>query len=161
MTRFAETLERVCIETVESGKMTKDLAILIGPEQSWMTTEQFFEAIRVNLEAAMAGCLSPASGERTCSRRTPRPMMPAGNSPQQREAVEQADEQRRLADRRARPSSRPMIRSCASFCAAWMMRVGNSRRACTLAEQRIDVLAPRERRRRGCSPPRPHPGSRG
>jgi isocitrate dehydrogenase len=54
VTRFAETLERVCIETVESGKMTKDLAILIGPEQSWMTTEQFFEAIRVNLEAAMA-----------------------------------------------------------------------------------------------------------
>ncbi|HEV2817431.1 MAG TPA: NADP-dependent isocitrate dehydrogenase [Allosphingosinicella sp.] len=54
VTRFAETLERVCIETVESGKMTKDLAILIGPEQSWMTTEQFFEAIRLNLEAAMA-----------------------------------------------------------------------------------------------------------
>jgi isocitrate dehydrogenase len=54
VTRFAETLERVCVETVESGKMTKDLAILIGPEQSWMTTEQFFEAIRANLEAAMA-----------------------------------------------------------------------------------------------------------
>jgi lipoate-protein ligase B len=50
----AETLERVCVETVESGQMTKDLAILIGPEQSWMTTEQFFEAIRVNLERAMA-----------------------------------------------------------------------------------------------------------
>ena len=54
VSRFAETLERVCVETVESGKMTKDLAILIGPEQSWMTTEQFFEAIRVNLEAEMA-----------------------------------------------------------------------------------------------------------
>ncbi|MFL6748033.1 MAG: NADP-dependent isocitrate dehydrogenase [Sphingomicrobium sp.] len=52
--RFAETLERVCVETVESGKMTKDLAILVGPEQAWMTTEQFFEAIRDNLEAAMA-----------------------------------------------------------------------------------------------------------
>ncbi len=51
--RFAETLEKVCIETVESGKMTKDLAILIGPDQSWMTTEQFFEAIRVNLEEEM------------------------------------------------------------------------------------------------------------
>ncbi len=51
---FAETLERVCIETVESGKMTKDLAILIGPNQPWMTTEQFFEAIVENLEAAMA-----------------------------------------------------------------------------------------------------------
>jgi len=54
VTAFAETLERVCIETVEQGKMTKDLAILIGPEQSWMTTEQFFEAIRLNLEEAMA-----------------------------------------------------------------------------------------------------------
>jgi isocitrate dehydrogenase len=54
VTRFAETLERVCVETVESGQMTKDLAILIGPEQSWMTTEQFFEAIRANLEKAMA-----------------------------------------------------------------------------------------------------------
>ncbi|WP_395611576.1 NADP-dependent isocitrate dehydrogenase [Allosphingosinicella sp.] len=51
--RFAETLEKVCIKTVESGAMTKDLAILIGPDQSWMTTEQFFEAIRVNLEAEM------------------------------------------------------------------------------------------------------------
>jgi isocitrate dehydrogenase len=53
VTRFAETLERVCVETVEAGQMTKDLAILIGPEQSWMTTEQFFEAIRANLEKAM------------------------------------------------------------------------------------------------------------
>ncbi len=52
--RFAETLERVCVETVESGKMTKDLALLIGPDQPWMTTEQFFEAIRENLEAEMA-----------------------------------------------------------------------------------------------------------
>ncbi|EQB09302.1 isocitrate dehydrogenase [Sphingobium quisquiliarum P25] len=53
VTRFAETLERVCIETVEGGAMTKDLALLIGPDQAWMTTEQFFEAIRVNLETAM------------------------------------------------------------------------------------------------------------
>ena len=52
--KFAETLERVCIKTVESGKMTKDLALLIGPEQSWLTTEQFFEAIVTNLEAEMA-----------------------------------------------------------------------------------------------------------
>ncbi len=51
--RFAETLERVCIETVESGKMTKDLAILIGPQQPWLTTEGFFEAIVDNLETAM------------------------------------------------------------------------------------------------------------
>jgi len=52
--RFAETLERVCVETVEAGQMTKDLAILVGPEQAWMTTEQFFEAIVHNLESAMA-----------------------------------------------------------------------------------------------------------
>ena len=51
--RFAETLERVCVQTVENGEMTKDLAILIGPDQAWMTTEQFFEAIRRNLENEM------------------------------------------------------------------------------------------------------------
>ncbi len=51
---FAETLERVCVETVEEGKMTKDLALLVGPEQAWMTTEQFFEAIVENLDKAMA-----------------------------------------------------------------------------------------------------------
>ena len=54
VTKFAETLERVCVETVESGAMTKDLALLIGPDQAWMTTEQFFEAVRVNLDAAIA-----------------------------------------------------------------------------------------------------------
>jgi isocitrate dehydrogenase len=58
--RFAETLERVCVETVEAGQMTKDLAILVGPEQAWMTTEQFFEAIVHNLEAAMAEEAQPA-----------------------------------------------------------------------------------------------------
>ncbi|MEO0032944.1 MAG: hypothetical protein RIS94_2702 [Pseudomonadota bacterium] len=52
--KFAETLERVCIQTVESGAMTKDLAILIGPNQPWMTTEKFFEAIVENLEKEMA-----------------------------------------------------------------------------------------------------------
>ncbi|MEE4288522.1 MAG: NADP-dependent isocitrate dehydrogenase [Erythrobacter sp.] len=52
--KFAETLERVCIETVESGSMTKDLALLIGPGQNWLTTEQFFEAIVNNLEKEMA-----------------------------------------------------------------------------------------------------------
>jgi isocitrate dehydrogenase len=58
--RFAERLERVCVETVEAGQMTKDLAILVGPEQAWMTTEQFFEAIVKNLEAAMAEESQPA-----------------------------------------------------------------------------------------------------
>ena len=51
--RFAETLERVCIDTVESGKMTKDLAILIGPDQAWLTTEGFFAAVVANLEVEM------------------------------------------------------------------------------------------------------------
>src|SRR5881227_3879484 len=59
--RFAETLERVCIETVEAGQMTKDLAILVGPEQAWMTTEQFFAAIVENLEGAMADWGEPAT----------------------------------------------------------------------------------------------------
>jgi isocitrate dehydrogenase len=54
VTRFAETLEKVCIDTVQGGQMTKDLAILVGPDQNWMTTEQFFDAIRVNLEKEMA-----------------------------------------------------------------------------------------------------------
>jgi len=52
--RFGEALERVCISTVEGGKMTKDLALLIGPDQPWMTTEQFFEAIVEGLEKEMA-----------------------------------------------------------------------------------------------------------
>jgi isocitrate dehydrogenase len=50
---FAETLERVCIETVESGFMTKDLAILIGSDQKWLTTSQFLDKIDENLKAAM------------------------------------------------------------------------------------------------------------
>ncbi|GAA5051570.1 NADP-dependent isocitrate dehydrogenase [Erythrobacter westpacificensis] len=50
---FAESLEKVCIKCVEDGKMTKDLALLIGPGQNWMTTEQFFEAIVEGLEAEM------------------------------------------------------------------------------------------------------------
>ena len=52
--KFAETLERVCIQTVGSGHMTKDLALLIGPGQAWQTTEQFFETIVQNLEKEMA-----------------------------------------------------------------------------------------------------------
>jgi isocitrate dehydrogenase len=50
---FAETLERVCVETVESGNMTKDLAALIGPEQPWQTTEQFLASVEANLKRAM------------------------------------------------------------------------------------------------------------
>ncbi|MCW2237354.1 NADP-dependent isocitrate dehydrogenase [Azospirillum canadense] len=52
--KFAETLERVCVETVESGFMTKDLAILIGPEQPWLTTKQFLDKLDENLQKKMA-----------------------------------------------------------------------------------------------------------
>ncbi|MBE7370816.1 NADP-dependent isocitrate dehydrogenase [Dermacoccus barathri] len=53
VTKFAETLERVCIETVESGKMTKDLALLIGKDQPYLNTQDFLAAIDENLTKAM------------------------------------------------------------------------------------------------------------
>src|ERR1700676_4134955 len=53
VTAFAETLEKVCIETVESGAMTRDLAILIGPEQAWMNTQAFLARLAENLRKAM------------------------------------------------------------------------------------------------------------
>ncbi len=52
--KFAETIEQVCIETVESGFMTKDLALLIGPDQKWLTTSQFLDKLDENLQAKMA-----------------------------------------------------------------------------------------------------------
>ncbi len=54
VTGFAEALERVCVETVESGKMTKDLALLVGPHQGFLTTEEFLGALDDNLAAALA-----------------------------------------------------------------------------------------------------------
>jgi isocitrate dehydrogenase len=54
VTHFAQTLERVCVQTVESGKMTKDLALLVGPEQPWQTTQEFLASIEANLKRAMA-----------------------------------------------------------------------------------------------------------
>jgi isocitrate dehydrogenase len=54
VTAFGETLERVCIETVEQGKMTKDLALLVGPDQPFLTTEEFLAALQQNLQQAMA-----------------------------------------------------------------------------------------------------------
>jgi isocitrate dehydrogenase len=51
--RFADTLERVCVETVESGKMTKDLALLVGDDQAWLTTQEFLGAIDENLQREM------------------------------------------------------------------------------------------------------------
>jgi isocitrate dehydrogenase len=55
VTQFAETLERVCVETVLSGKMTKDLALLVGEGTPYLTTEEFLAALDDNLRAAMAG----------------------------------------------------------------------------------------------------------
>ncbi len=54
LSEFAETLERVCVETVESGKMTKDLALLVGPDQPWQTTEEFLGSVEENLRVARA-----------------------------------------------------------------------------------------------------------
>jgi isocitrate dehydrogenase len=51
---FAETLEKVCVDTVEAGYMTKDLALLISPDQKWLTTEQFLDKLDENLKKAMA-----------------------------------------------------------------------------------------------------------
>jgi isocitrate dehydrogenase len=53
VTEFAETLERVCVQTVEEGKMTKDLALLIGPDQPFQTTEEFLASIDENLKKEM------------------------------------------------------------------------------------------------------------
>ena len=54
VSQFAETLERVCVETVESGKMTKDLALLVGGGQEYQTTQEFLASIDENLQRAMA-----------------------------------------------------------------------------------------------------------
>jgi len=51
---FAHTLEKVCVDTVEAGYMTKDLALLVGPEQKWLTTEGFLDKVDENLKKAMA-----------------------------------------------------------------------------------------------------------
>ncbi|WP_068873956.1 MULTISPECIES: NADP-dependent isocitrate dehydrogenase [unclassified Phenylobacterium] len=54
LNRYCETLERVCVETVESGSMTKDLALLVGDTQGWLTTEGFIDKVAANLEKALA-----------------------------------------------------------------------------------------------------------
>lgn len=51
---FADTLERVCVETVEAGHMTKDLALLVGPDQKWLTTNEYLDKVVSGLEEAMA-----------------------------------------------------------------------------------------------------------
>ena len=54
LARFAKTLEKVCVSTVESGSMTKDLALLVGPDQTWLSTIGFLDKVDANLRAAMS-----------------------------------------------------------------------------------------------------------
>src|SRR5207342_3502909 len=54
LSKFASTLEKVCVDTVESGSMTKDLALLVGPDQKWLSTTGFLDKIDENLKKAMA-----------------------------------------------------------------------------------------------------------
>src|ERR1700742_2881814 len=54
LAKFANTLEKVCVDTVEAGFMTKDLALLVGPDQKWLTTEGFLDKVDENLQKAMA-----------------------------------------------------------------------------------------------------------
>ncbi len=53
LAKFSATLEKVCIDTVEGGQMTKDLALLVGPDQPWLTTTGFLDAVDTNLKKAM------------------------------------------------------------------------------------------------------------
>jgi len=54
LSKFSETLEKVCIRTVEKGYMTKDLALLVGPQQSWLNTQSFIDKIDENLQKKMS-----------------------------------------------------------------------------------------------------------
>jgi len=54
LSRFAETLEKVCVDTVEAGSMTKDLALLVGADQKWLSTTGFLDKVDANLKTAMA-----------------------------------------------------------------------------------------------------------
>jgi isocitrate dehydrogenase len=54
LAKFAKTLEKVCVDTVESGFMTKDLALLVGPDQKWLSTTGFLDKVAENLTKAMA-----------------------------------------------------------------------------------------------------------
>jgi len=53
LAKFASVLEKVCVDTVEAGFMTKDLALLVGPEQKWLSTSGFLDKVDANLKTAM------------------------------------------------------------------------------------------------------------
>ena len=65
LARFAATLERVTVATVEAGFMTKDLALLIGPEQKWLTTAGFLDKVDENLRQAMSQATGQATSKAT------------------------------------------------------------------------------------------------
>ncbi|MFY0010836.1 NADP-dependent isocitrate dehydrogenase, partial [Acinetobacter baumannii] len=52
--KFSHTLEKVCVDTVEAGFMTKDLALLVGPDQKWLSTTGFLDKVDENLKTAMS-----------------------------------------------------------------------------------------------------------
>jgi isocitrate dehydrogenase len=54
LTAFADTLEKVCVQTIEGGQMTKDLALLVGPDAQWLSTQDFLGALDENLQKALA-----------------------------------------------------------------------------------------------------------
>jgi len=63
LARFAETLEKVCVATVEAGSMTKDLALLVGADQRWLSTTGFLDAVDANLHKAMEALPPPSGGQ--------------------------------------------------------------------------------------------------
>ena len=71
LARFAATLEKISIDTVEAGDMTKDLALLVGEQQKWLSTTAFLDRIDANLKQAMANAF-PA-GRRRCEPERPAP----------------------------------------------------------------------------------------
>ena len=58
--RFAKTIETVVVDTIESGFMTKDLALLVGADQAWLSTEGFIDKVDENMRAAMSGAAAAA-----------------------------------------------------------------------------------------------------
>ena len=144
--RFAETLEQVCVETVESGQMTKDLAILVGPDQPWMTTEQFFDAIRENLETAMArGAQAPAGRANPLAPDAEADDPARGSAEAAGKRSSSRTMQRRLADRLRRLKQAPDDAILRRLLAGLDHARRKQPALLHLVQQRIDVFAARQR----------------
>ena len=107
------TLERVCVETVESGKMTKDLALLVGPDQEFQTTEEFLASIDENLQAALADIarsLATTVGRRqgpsTALRSSASSLAVASIFSRAKSSISRPSRSRRCRRRAARPGTR-------------------------------------------------------